>query len=292
MSGLGDITTSCSMGHVGDHISELTGPLRVLAQRVLHRVEHRAILREVQLVGGRNTLSLSELQSCLGILNAEGVLVVEMHICQFDAVSFSQSLSLILGVLITSNQTQVEIIVLLDHLESIVTVASSTIEGKLVGRVSSRHLVGAEPLVDGMQVARALLLDVLHIVEFGSLGIVHIDRDHLPVGLTVIDQSHHTKNLHLNDVTNVSSGLTDLTNIERIVVTKAVGFRMLEARALPGLWEGTVVEQVALEGKHIVNKTKVALLDVLLDGVELFLQADLQLGVAVARDLTHKVEHG
>jgi hypothetical protein len=45
---------------------------------------------------------------------------------------------------------------------------------------------------------------------------------------------------------------------------------------LPSLGEGTVVPQVTLVGEAVTDVTKLALLDVLLDGVEKLLLGDLE----------------
>lgn len=47
------------------------------------------------------------------------------------------------------------------------------------------------------------------------------------------------------------------------------------ARVLPRLRQGPIVPDIAMVGETIVNKTKLVLLDVLLDGVQLLRGVDL-----------------
>ena len=57
------------------------------------------------------------------------------------------------------------------------------------------------------------------------------------------------------------------------------------------LGKGTIVPDVALVGEAVGDEAKLALLDVLLDGVELLVLGDLELGVGPAGDLNNHVVH-
>ena len=96
-------------------------------------------------------------------------------------------------------------------------------------------LVDTEPLVGGPEETREVTLNVLNVVEFGSQRIVDIDGDDLPVGLLLIKQGHHTEDLDLLDLTRVANQLTDLANVQRIVVTLGLGLGVDDMRVFPGL---------------------------------------------------------
>jgi hypothetical protein len=93
-------------------------------------------------------------------------------------------------------------------------------------------------------------------------------------------------------LTNVSDSLTDLTDIQRIVVSLSFGLGVLDSRVLPCLGEGTVVPDVSVVGETVPDESELALLDVLLDGVEGLFLGDLHLGVGPSRNLDDHVEDG
>ena len=61
---------------------------------------------------------------------------------------------------------------------------------------------------------------------------------YLPVGLTLVDQGHDAEDLDLLDLTNVANLLTDLADIERIVVALGLRLRVEGGGVLPGLRDG------------------------------------------------------
>jgi hypothetical protein len=98
-------------------------------------------------------------------------------------------------------------------------------EGELVLGLAVWDLVDAEPLVCGAEKPRKVALNVLNIVELGGQGIVHVDDHDLPVRLTLVEQSHDTENLDLDDLSRLVDELTNLADVQRVVV--ALGFRLL-----------------------------------------------------------------
>jgi membrane protease YdiL (CAAX protease family) len=112
-------------------------------------------------------------------------------------------------------------------------------------------------------------------VELGSKWVVDINDDELPVSLTLIEQSHNTKNLDLLDLTRVSNLFTDFADINWIVVTLGLGLSMNLVRVFPGLGKSTVVPDVTLVGEAVTDITKLALLNVLLNWVESIFLGDL-----------------
>jgi hypothetical protein len=137
-------------------------------------------------------------------------------------------------------------------------------------------------------------LDVLDVVQLGSKRVVDVNDNDLPVSLLLVEKGHDTEDLDLLDLASVADELADLADIERIVVTLGLGLGVDGVGVLPGLFmgvsgldwsrirlgisylgEGTVVPEVTLVGEAVSDVSKLALLDVLLDGVEELLLGDL-----------------
>jgi len=129
---------------------------------------------------------------------------------------------------------------LLDNFHGILLVLALAGESELVLTLAIGDLVDAEPLVGSAQKAGEVGLDVLNVVELGGQRIVDIDDNDLPIGLTLVDQGHDTQNLDLLDLAGVANQLTDLANIERVVVTTGLGLGVDRARVLPGLMSALV----------------------------------------------------
>ena len=80
-----------------------------------------------------------------------------------------------------------------------------------------------------------MALDILDVVQPVGEGVVDVDDNDLPVGLTLVEESHNAENLDLLDLADISDLLADLADIERIVVTLGLGLRVLLLRIFPGL---------------------------------------------------------
>ena len=131
-----------------------------------------------------------------------------------------------------------------------------------------------------------MTLDILDIIELRSQWVVDIDDNDLPVSLLFVEQSHHTENLDLLDLTWVSDQLADLADVQWVVVSLGLGLRVDNIGIFPSLCcgqqvrrclygvrgcylrEGTIVPEVTLVGEAVAHETEFALLDVLLDRVE------------------------
>lgn len=103
--------------------------------------------------------------------------------------------------------------------------------------LSIGDLVDTEPLVGSAEKAREVALDILNVVELGSQRILDVNNNDLPVSLLLIEQSHDTEDLDLLDLTGVADELTNLTDIERVVIALSLGLRVNSVRVLPGLRE-------------------------------------------------------
>lgn len=80
-----------------------------------------------------------------------------------------------------------------------------------------------------------MALNILNVVELRGKRVVDINDDDLPVGLFLVEQSHHTKNLDLLDLAGVANKLTNLADIERVVVTLGLGLGVDDIGVFPGL---------------------------------------------------------
>lgn len=169
-------------------------------------------------------------------------------------------------------------------------------ESELVLGLSVGDFVDTEPLVGGTEKTGQVTLDILDVVHLGGERVVDVDDNDLPVGLLLVEQGHDTEDLHLLDLTGVANELTDFANVERVVVTLGLGLGVDSVGVFPGLGssrqhgdthdeiacgfltylgEGTVVPEVTLVGEAVAHVAELALLGVLLDGVQEVLLGDL-----------------
>jgi len=191
---------------------------------------------------------------------------------------------------ITVNETAPGFMSLMDDLHSVLLVLSLAGEGELVLGLAVGDLVDPKPLVSSPDETGQVTFDIFDIIQLGSERVENINDNDLPVGLTLIEEGHDAKNLDLFDLTSETDLFADLANIERIVVTLGLGFRVRVVRVLPGLRKGTIVPDVTVMGEAVANETQTTLLDILLDGVEWLFFADLKLGVGPAGNLDDHVE--
>jgi hypothetical protein len=193
---------------------------------------------------------------------------------------------------LASDETLPGLSTLADDVKSVALVLALASEGKLVLGLAIRNLVDTEPLVGGTEETRKVSLDILDVVQLGGERVVDINDNDLPVSLLLVEESHDTEDLDLLDLASVTNELTDLANIERVVVTLSLGLRVNGVGILPSLREGTVVPEVTLVGEAVSDVSKLALLDILLDGVEELLLGDLELGIGPSRNLDNHVQDG
>lgn len=121
------------------------------------------------------------------------------------------------------------------HRQHVLLVLALAGESELVLGLSVGDLVDTEPLVGGAEKAREVALNILNVVELRGQGVVDVDDNDLPVGLLLIEKSHHTEDLNLLDLTGVADELTDLANVERVVVTLGLGLGVDGVGVFPGL---------------------------------------------------------
>ena len=80
-----------------------------------------------------------------------------------------------------------------------------------------------EPFIRSADQSRQVPLNVLNVVQLRREGVEDVNDDDLPVGLTLVEQSHDAENLNLLHLSNISDLLADFTDIKGIVVTACLG---------------------------------------------------------------------
>ena len=108
-------------------------------------------------------------------------------------------------------------------------------ESELVLWLSVWDLVDAEPLIGRSQETWKVALDILDIVELWCQWVVDINDNDLPVGLLLVEESHDTENLDLLDLSWVADKLTDLADVQWVVVALGLGLWVDDIWVLPGL---------------------------------------------------------
>ena len=94
---------------------------------------------------------------------------------------------------------------LTDNVHGVFFVLALAGKGELVLGLAVGDLVDAEPLVGSAQQAGQVALNVLNIVELGGQWVVDIDDHDLPVGLALVEQSHDTEDLDLDDLARLGN---------------------------------------------------------------------------------------
>ncbi|KAH3663826.1 hypothetical protein OGAPHI_005229 [Ogataea philodendri] len=267
---------------------------------------HRRLDGRYLLAGGlnqHNVQSALAVQGCVGVdvsggVETDGVKDTD-KITQFIAAANSEGRSRgqsgvgeldVLDSGLASNQFLPGSTALSNDLLGVLLVLALTRECKLVLWLSVRNLVDSEPLVGGSEQAWKVFLDILNVVQLGGQWVVDVDDNDLPVGLTFVQQSHDTKNLDLLDLARVGNVLTDLTNVQWIVVSGSPCFWVGHSWVLPGLRESTVVVDVTVVRETVSDESQLTLLGVLNDRVELLFLGNLQLGVGPSWNFDNHVQ--
>lgn len=107
-----------------------------------------------------------------------------------------------------------------------------------------------EPLIGSPDQSRLVPLHILNIVELRCKGVLYIDHNDFPVGLSLVEKGHDAENFDLLDLANVADLLADFANIERIVVTLSLGLGMGLRRVLPGLRSEQSISIDAVRGPN------------------------------------------
>lgn len=160
----------------------------------------------------------------------------------------------IASLLLASDESLPGIAALTNDLLGVLLILAFTTEGELVLGLAVWDLVDAEPFVGCSEEARQVTLNILDVVELGSQRVVDVDDDDLPVCLFLVQESHHTQNLDLFDLTSVADQLANLADVEWVVVAFGLGFRVDDVGVFPGLKRISIVSPgmrfYVLWGKH------------------------------------------
>lgn len=124
---------------------------------------------------------------------------------------------------------------LTDDVGGVLLVLALAGESELVLGLAVGDLVDTEPLVGGPQETGQVTLDVLDVVELGGKRVVDVDNDDLPVCLLLVEQGHDAEDLDLLDLTRPGDELTNLANVERVVVTLGLSLGVDDIGVLPRL---------------------------------------------------------
>ena len=83
-----------------------------------------------------------------------------------------------------------------------------------------------------------MTLDVLDVVELGSERVVDVNDHDLPVGLFLVEESHHAENFNLLDLAGLGDELTNFADVERVVIALGLGLGVNDVGIFPGLHDG------------------------------------------------------
>lgn len=111
--------------------------------------------------------------------------------------------------------------------------------------LSIGDFVDSEPFLRGTQVAGQMPLDILNIVQSARQGIIDINDDNLPVGLSLVQECHNTEDLDLLDFSDLGDTFADLADVEGIVVAVGFGLGVGDRGVFPCLGEGSVVPDLS-----------------------------------------------
>lgn len=100
-----------------------------------------------------------------------------------------------------------------DNVHGVLLVLALSGEGELVFRLAIWDFVDAEPLIGSAQQTRQVAFDILDVVELGCQRVVNVDDHDLPVSLALVEQSHDTEDLDLDDISGLRDELANLANV-------------------------------------------------------------------------------
>jgi hypothetical protein len=95
----------------------------------------------------------------------------------------------------------------------------------------------------------------------------------------------------LLDLTNIPNLLTNLADIERIVISASLGLSMRVRGVLPSLRESAIIPDVTMMREAVTNVAQSIPLHILLDRIEELFLGDFHLGVGPSRDFDNHVEN-
>mmetsp|Transcript_31072 Transcript_31072/g.56376 ORF Transcript_31072/g.56376 Transcript_31072/m.56376 type:complete len:264 (+) Transcript_31072:262-1053(+) len=160
---------------------------------------------------------------------------------------------------------------LFNNLTSRLGIQPFLIKAKSIQGLVIRCLVPSEPftdtILDGVR-------DIINIIVFLSELVIDGNGNNLPVQFAIINHGNHTQRLDLRNRSHSNSLGTNLNNINGIIITKALQLGVLRVGILPSLGKTSIVPE---DGTVVI--TKLALLNILCDGIVGFFRGDLHFGL-------------
>ena len=80
-----------------------------------------------------------------------------------------------------------------------------------------------------------MTLDVLNVVQLGCERVLHVDDEHFPVGLALVEEGHDAKDFDLLDLPDVTHLFADFAYVQWVVVAPGLGLCVLLIGILPSL---------------------------------------------------------
>merc|ERR1719153_1935278 len=248
---------------------------------IFHRLLEADVVPLVDIIWQWQLLThLGKLSNCVSsTLLVNSIIVVKREVGQHNTLPISLPTYQLLPALIgTSNNILSKLFVL-----------RLSIKCKFICWLSIRHLVDFKPFHSCFEKSWHNLVNIVDIIQIVSKRIIDINSNQLPVSFPLVNHSEDTQHFHLDHSAPLVDGLTNLTNINGIIVTLAVGGGVGMVWILPCMRDGTVVPDIPVVREAVSHIPKFALLDILLDRVQGRLQINFHLGIGPARNLYHHV---
>merc|ERR1719184_5246 len=248
---------------------------------IFHRLLEADIVPLVDIIWQWQFLShLGKLSHCVSsTLLVNSIIVVKRKVGQYNTLAISLPTYQLLPAFIgTSNNILSKLFVL-----------RLSIECKFICWLSIRHLVDFKPFHSCFEKSWHNLVNIVDIIQIVSKRIIDINSNQLPVSFALVNHSEDTQHFHLDHGAPLVDSLTNLTNINRIIVTLAVGGGVGMVWILPCLRDCPVVPDIPVVREAVSNIPKFALLDILLNRVQGRLQIYFHLGIGPTRNLHHHV---
>jgi hypothetical protein len=101
--------------------------------------------------------------------------------------------------------------------------------------ITASDFIVLEPIVKGLRDTWAEFLDIVNRVHVGSDGVADVDHEDFPVGLATVIRRYGAQNFGLSDLAKVAWVLSDVEEVDRVVVAGFVGEGVADVGVFPGL---------------------------------------------------------
>jgi hypothetical protein len=97
------------------------------------------------------------------------------------------------------------------------------------------YLVDSPEFIRCTEKSREMSFDIFDVIKFGSERIIHVNSDEFPICFSLVEKCHCSKNFDLFDLSWISDFFANLADINWVIVTFCLGFRMCMIWILPCL---------------------------------------------------------